>query len=66
MQIKKASKKTAIGLLVLGQIITTGALAAPREAIKKFSEVRPIKQELTKFNGEIKLFLNKNGNKERI
>ena len=66
--IQKANKvqKAIIGTLVATQLITTGALAAPREAIKKFSEVRPIKQELTKFNGEIKLFLNKNGNKERI
>ena len=66
MQIKKASKKTAIGLLVLGQIMTTGTLAAPQEAISAFKDVKEIRQDIGHFKGEIKLFIEKDGKKTRV
>lgn len=66
MNIKKQTKKTAIGLLVLGQIITTGALAAPQEAISAFKDVKEIRQDIGHFKGEIKLFIEKDGKKTRV
>ena len=66
MQIKNASKKTAIGLLVLGQMMTTGALAAPQEAISAFKDVKEIRQTIGHFKGEIKLFIEKDGKKTRV
>lgn len=62
----KITKKTAIGLLVLGQIMTTGALAAPQEAISAFKDVKEIRQDIGHFKGEIKLFIEKDGNKTRV
>ena len=62
----KITKKTAIGLLVLGQIMTTGALAAPQEAISAFKEVKEIRQDIGHFKGEIKLFIEKDGKKTRV
>lgn len=62
----KITKKTAIGLLVLGQIMTTGALAAPQEAISAFKDVREVRQEIGHFKGEIKLFIEKDGKKTRV
>ena len=62
----KITKKTAIGLLVLGQIMTTGALAAPKEAISAFKDVKEIRQDIGHFKGEIKLFIEKDGNKTRV
>lgn len=62
----KTTKKTAIGLLVLGQIMTTGALAAPQEAISAFKDVKEIRQDIGHFKGEIKLFIEKDGNKTRV
>ena len=62
----KTTKKTAIGLLVLGQIMTTGALAAPQEAISAFKDVREVRQEIGHFKGEIKLFIEKDGKKTRV
>ena len=62
----KITKKTAIGLLVLGQIMTTGALAAPQEAISAFKNVREIRQDIGHFKGEIKLFIEKDGKKTRV
>lgn len=66
MNIKKQTKKTAIGLLVLGQIMTTGALAAPQEAISAFKDVKEIRQDIGHFKGEIKLFIEKDGKKTRV
>lgn len=66
MNIKKQTKKTAIGLLVLGQIMTTGALAAPKEAINAFKDVKEIRQDIGHFKGEIKLFIEKDGKKTRV
>lgn len=66
MNIKKQTKKTAIGLLVLGQIMTTGALAAPQEAISAFKDVREVRQTIGHFKGEIKLFIEKDGKKTRV
>jgi len=66
MNIKKQTKKTAIGLLVLGQIMTTGALAAPQEAINSFKDVKEIRQDIGHFKGEIKLFIEKDGKKTRV
>lgn len=62
----KITKKTAIGLLVLGQIMTTGALAAPQEAINAFKDVKEIRQDIGHFKGEIKLFIEKDGKKTRV
>ena len=62
----KITKKTAIGLLVLGQIMTTGALAAPQEAISAFKDVKEIRQTIGHFKGEIKLFIEKDGKKTRV
>ncbi len=62
----KITKKTAIGLLVLGQIMTTGALAAPQEAISAFKDVKEIRQDIGYFKGEIKLFIEKDGKKTRV
>ena len=62
----KAAKKTAIGLLVLGQMMTTGALTAPQEAINAFKDVREVRQEIGHFKGEIKLFIEKDGKKTRV
>ena len=62
----KITKKTAIGLLVLGQIMTTGALAAPQEAISAFKDVKEIRQDIGRFKGEIKLFIEKDGKKTRV
>ena len=66
MNIKKQTKKTAIGLLVLGQMMTTGALAAPQEAINAFKDVREVRQEIGHFKGEIKLFIEKDGKRSRV
>lgn len=66
MNIKKQTKKTAIGLLVLGQMMTTGALAAPQEAINSFKNVREVRQNIGHFKGEIKLFIEKDGKKTRV
>ena len=62
----KTTKKTAIGLLVLGQIMTIGALAAPQEAISAFKDVKEIRQDIGHFKGEIKLFIEKDGKKTRV
>lgn len=62
----KITKKTAIGLLVLGQIMTTGALAAPQEAISAFKDIKEIRQDIGHFKGEIKLFIEKDGKKTRV
>ena len=62
----KITKKTAIGLLVLGQMMTTGALAAPQEAINAFKDVKEIRQDIGHFKGEIKLFIEKDGKKTRV
>lgn len=62
----KITKKTAIGLLVLGQIMTIGALAAPQEAISAFKDVKEIRQDIGHFKGEIKLFIEKDGKKTRV
>lgn len=62
----KTTKKIAIGLLVLGQIMTTGALAAPQEAINAFKEVKEIRQDIGHFKGEIKLFIEKGGKRTRV
>lgn len=63
---RKTAKKTAIGLLVLGQMMTTGALAAPQEAINAFKDVREVRREIGHFKGEIKLFIEKDGKRTRV
>lgn len=63
---RKTAKKTAIGLLVLGQMMTTGALAAPQEAINAFKDVREVRQEIGHFKGEIKLFIEQDGKRTRV
>lgn len=62
----KTTTKTAIGLLVLGQMMTTGVLAAPQEAISAFKDVKEVRQDIGHFKGEIKLFIEKDGKKTRV
>lgn len=66
MNIKKQVKTALIGSMVLGQMMSAGVLAAPKEAINEFKNVREIEQTVGHFKGEIKLYIVKDGNRERV
>ncbi len=59
-------KNAILSTIIATQILSTAALAAPDEAIKEFNKVAPIKQEVKHFQGEVKLFIIKDGEKVRV
>ncbi|WP_215492445.1 copper amine oxidase N-terminal domain-containing protein [Fenollaria sporofastidiosus] len=59
-------KNAILSTIIATQILSTAALAAPDEAIKEFKKVAPIKQEVKHFQGEVKLFIIKDGEKVRV
>ena len=59
-------KKALLASIIASQILTATSLAAPDEAIKEFNKVAPIKQEVKHFQGEVKLFIIKDGEKVRV
>ena len=66
MNIKKLATKVALGGIIATQVLTATVIAAPDEAIKEFNKVPPIKQEVKHFQGEVKLFIMKDGEKVRV
>lgn len=60
------AKKILLSTIIATQVLTATALAAPDEAIKEFKKVAPIKQEIKHFQGEVKLFIIKDGEKVRV
>lgn len=60
------AKKLILTSIIAAQVLTATALAAPDEAIKEFKKVAPIKQEVKHFQGEVKLFIIKDGEKVRV
>lgn len=60
------AKKILLSTIIATQVLTASALAAPDEAIKEFKKVAPIKQEVKHFQGEVKLFIIKDGEKVRV
>ena len=60
------AKKLLLSTIIATQVLTASALAAPDEAIKEFKKVEPIKQEVKHFQGEVKLFIVKDGEKVRV
>ncbi len=60
------AKKVLLSSIIATQVLTATALAAPDEAIKEFNKVAPIKQEVKHFQGEVKLFIMKDGEKVRV
>ena len=60
------AKKILLTSIIATQVLTASALAAPDEAIKEFNKVAPIKQEVKHFQGEVKLFIIKDGEKVRV
>ena len=60
------AKKILLTSIIATQVLTASALAAPDEAIKEFNKVVPIKQEVKRFQGEVKLFIIKDGEKVRV
>lgn len=60
------AKKLLLSSIIATQVLTASALAAPDEAIKEFNKVAPIKQEVKHFQGEVKLFIIKDGEKVRV
>lgn len=60
------AKKILLSSIIATQVLTASALAAPDEAIKEFNKVAPIKQEVKHFQGEVKLFIIKDGEKVRV
>ena len=60
------AKKILLTSIIATQVLTATALAAPDEAIKEFKKVAPIKQEVKHFQGEVKLFIIKDGEKVRV
>lgn len=60
------AKKLLLSTIIATQVLTASALAAPDEAIKEFKKVPPIKQEVKHFQGEVKLFIMKDGEKVRV
>lgn len=60
------AKKILLSTIIATQVLTATALAAPDEAIKEFNKVAPIKQEVKHFQGEVKLFIIKDGEKVRV
>lgn len=59
-------KKVLLASIIASQILSTAALAAPDEAIKEFKKAPAIKQEVKHFQGEVKLFIIKDGEKVRV
>lgn len=60
------AKKLLLSSIIATQVLTATTLAAPDEAIKEFKKVAPIKQEVKHFQGEVKLFIIKDGEKVRV
>lgn len=60
------AKKAILSTIIATQVLTATVLAAPDEAIKEFNKVAPIKQEIKHFQGEVKLFIIKDGEKVRV
>lgn len=60
------AKKILLTSIIATQVLTATVLAAPDEAIKEFNKVAPIKQEVKHFQGEVKLFIIKDGEKVRV
>lgn len=60
------AKKILLSSIIATQVLTATVLAAPDEAIKEFNKVAPIKQEVKHFQGEVKLFIIKDGEKVRV
>ena len=60
------AKKVLLTTLIATQVLSMTALAASDEAIKEFNKVAPIKQEVKHFQGEVKLFIIKDGEKVRV
>lgn len=60
------AKKILLSSIIATQVLTDTVLAAPDEAIKEFNKVAPIKQEVKHFQGEVKLFIIKDGEKVRV
>ena len=60
------AKKILLSTIIATQVLTATVLAAPDEAIKEFNKVAPIKQEVKHFQGEVKLFIIKDGEKVRV
>lgn len=60
------AKKVLLSSIIATQVLTATVLAAPDEAIKEFKKVAPIKQEVKHFQGEVKLFIIKDGEKVRV
>lgn len=60
------AKKILLSTIIATQVLTATVLAAPDEAIKEFKKVPAIKQEVKHFQGEVKLFIIKDGEKLRV
>lgn len=60
------AKKLLLSSIIATQVLTATVLAAPDEAIKEFNKVPTIKQEVKHFQGEVKLFIIKDGEKVRV
>lgn len=60
------AKKLLLSTIIATQVLTATVLAAPDEAIKEFNKVASIKQEVKHFQGEVKLFIIKDGEKVRV
>ena len=60
------AKKLLLSSIIATQVLTATVLAAPDEALKEFKKVAPIKQEVKHFQGEVKLFIIKDGEKVRV
>ncbi|WP_019213785.1 copper amine oxidase N-terminal domain-containing protein [Fenollaria massiliensis] len=59
-------KKVLLGALIASQILTATALAATDEAIEEFKKAPSLKQEVKKFKDEVKIFIMKDGEKQRV
>lgn len=59
-------KKILLGAIIVSQILTASAFAAPDEAIEEFKKAAAIKQEVKKFKDEVKIFIMKDGEKLRV
>lgn len=60
------AKKLLLSSIIATQVLTATVLAAPDEAIKEFKKVPAIRQEVKHFQGEVKLFIMKDGEKVRV
>ena len=59
-------KKVLLASIIASQILSTAAFAAPDEAIEEFKKAPAIKQEVKKFKDEVKIFIMKDGEKQRV